>query len=308
MRPKGIRRRHDALASALVVVLAAAGSGCVTFYQPMRAIHRPVAVEASPRNFEGLRILVRCLSTDDFSTSDAGTLCSKIGEDLEKQGALVETYTPSRTDTLEPDVFEGQRPDLTVEILSRNDHAYYYPLTWGACCVTCSLVPIMFERTDSQRIVVYGRDRSVLAEETYRERFVNYVGCSVWSVNWIADWIFRDDHQQVMDDAGKKQFTRDFYGQVRQLTMNARVRSEVLGLTKPRDRPRVVDEAAAPPTTTPAAPPATGAPATETGGTPGGVTGGVTGFGPSSTTSDSATPPAATVEPPSGDPAEPEEK
>jgi hypothetical protein len=259
-----MRRMTTRWAFCALVLHVVASTGCmtVTFYQPQRAIHRPVVIEHSPTNFAGLRILVRCLSHDDYlPAGDAAKLCGKIAEDFEKQGAETEWVAPVGATYVEPMVFDGQRPDLTVEIGSKIDHAYGYPLTTVTSCLTCTVVPGVSEQTFSQRVVVYGRDRSVLTEEVFRERFVEYHGCGVWSLNWIIDWVFREDDQAISGDAGKKDFTRDFYGQIRQLTFNARVRSEVLGLTTAPARKPFVDEGRVP---TAGAPGSSAAPSTET--------------------------------------------
>lgn len=249
-------------ATVLLALHAVSSTGCmtVTFYQPQRAIHRPVVIEHSPTNFAGLRILVRCLSHDDYMPAgDAAKLCGKVAEDFEKQGAETEWVAPVGATYVEPVVFEGQRPDLTVEIGSKIDHAYGYPLSTVTSCLTCTIVPGVSEQTFSQRVVVYGRDRSVLSEEVFRERFVEYHGCGVWSLNYIIDWVFREDDQAISGDAGKKDFTRDFYGQLRQLTFNARVRSEVLGLTAAPARKPFIDEPRSPTVTSPGTPsPGTG--------------------------------------------------
>src|SRR5690606_24691125 len=85
----------------------------------------------------------------------------------------------------------------------------------------------------------------------------------------LLDWIVRSKEDALAGDAPKERFTRDFHGQIRQLTFNARVRAEVLGLldARPRGAPpsnttvpidrRGASSAAPPPA---AAPPASPAP------------------------------------------------
>jgi hypothetical protein len=203
----------------------------VTLYQPQHAIHRPVVLERSVANFAGLRVLVRCNAHDRFlPTGDASRLCGKLARDFEAQGAQAEWVVPRGRGAVETVPFEGAGADLTVQVESRIDHAYDNRISACLSGCTCTLLPSVSEQTFSQRVVVIGRDRSVLAEEVFRERFVEYGGCGVWSANWLLDWIVRSKADAVSGDAAKLHFTRDFYGQIRQLAFNARVRAEILGL------------------------------------------------------------------------------
>ncbi len=236
-------RRHGRLRPLTLVLCGLLGaSGCVTVYQPQRAIHRPVVIERAATNFAGLRVLVRCNAHKEFlPVSKASLLCGKLAQDLEQQGATTEWVVPYGASFVEPPAFEGAGADLTIEIESKIEHQYAYPLAVCLSCYTCTTLPTIEEQTFSQRVVVIGRDRSVLAEELFRERFVQYGGWGVWSLNYLLDWLVRDESQALSGDAGKKDFTRDFYGQIRQLAFNARVRGEILGLINTPKR--AVDEA-----------------------------------------------------------------
>ena len=232
-------------------------SGClsVTVYQPQKAIHRPVVVMPAETNFTALKILVRChADDDDLHPDDASKLCNGLAEDFRRQGAESESVVPSGKSYVEPEVFDGARPDLVVEIESKIDHEYEYGAMAAASILTLTLVPSVNEQTFSQRVVVFGRDNSVLNEEVFRERFIEYNGIGVWSVNYLLDWFVRDDNNQMSGDAAAKDFTRDFYGQIRQMTFNAKVRSEVLGLLAPPRRRQTVGDAAPPKRTGRAAP------------------------------------------------------
>jgi len=133
----------------------------------------------------------------------------------------------------EPEAFDGRKPDLTVEIASKIEHENESLLSAVAAGLTLTMAPIIAEQTFSQRVVVFGRDGSVLVEEVYKERFVEYVGIGVWSLNYLMDWFVRDEEDALSGDAAAKAFSKDFYGQMRQQVFNAKVRSEVLGLTRP---------------------------------------------------------------------------
>lgn len=244
------------LTTAVVLTLALGATGCaVTLYQPLKGLQRPVVLASSPRNFEGLRVLVRCNVHEDYMPrGDATKLCRFLATSLDEQGAETEWVVPQGKNFVEPVVFEGERADLTLEIESRIEHEYDYPISQVFYILSWTMIPSYREQTFTQRVTVYGRDKSVLAEDFFRERFVQYDGCGVWSLNWIIDWVARDEHNKVSGDVGKKDFARDFYGQTRQLLFNASVRSDLLGLHTRR-------------VAAPAEPPADGEPA---GGTTGG--------------------------------------
>ena len=229
-----LRQRH-ALA-AFVFAWGFVQIGClhVTLYQPQKAIHGPVVVTPSPVNFSGLKVKIRCNAHKEFMPSgDASRMCGNLVTDFQQQGAEVESVVPSGRNFIEPPVFEGARPDLTIEIESKIDYEYDYALTYPVSWMTLTIVPMISEQTFSQRVVVYGRDGSVLTEEVFRERFVEYTGLGVWSLNWLLDWFVRADEDHLSGEAPHEDFSRDFYGQVRQLAFNARIRSENLGLTSP---------------------------------------------------------------------------
>lgn len=220
-------------AQLVVVLVLALGTGAcgVTLYQPLRGLHRPVVLESSPQTFEGVRVLVRCNAHDEhMPRGDAAKLCRYLASAYTQQGAEAEWVIPQGANFIEPVVFEGKGADLTLEVGSRIEHEYDYPLSQVASVLTLTVVPAFREHTFSQKVTVYGRDNSVLAEDFYRERFVHYDGCAVWSLNWILDWLVRDEENKISGDVGKEDFARDLYGQTSQLLLNARVRSELLGL------------------------------------------------------------------------------
>lgn len=220
---------------ALLAWPAFGALGCltVTIYQPQHAIHRPVVVDRAADNFAGMKILVRCVSHDEhMPPASASKMCGKVAEEFNQQGAETEIVVPVGATFVEPRVFEGALPDLSVEIVSRIEHSYLNPFTLGIAIATLTLAPAIEEYTFSQRVRVLGRDGSVLTEEVFRERFVDYTGIGVWTTNYLLDWFVREKSEALSGDAPKKDFTRDFYGQIRQLAFNARIRSEVLGLTR----------------------------------------------------------------------------
>src|SRR5689334_13680851 len=75
-------------------LLAVLSSGCVTVYQPLVSLQRPVAVDPQLANFEGQRVLVRCIPGDYLQPNDAAQLCRNVRSLFTKQGAQVEVEVP----------------------------------------------------------------------------------------------------------------------------------------------------------------------------------------------------------------------
>lgn len=237
------------------------GSGClsVTLYEPMGALQRPTLVSAGGSSLADTRVYVRCHPDDKYlPPGDAERVCRQLSTALRRQGADTETTVPrGRDDSGPAQAFDGQGADLTVDIRSRTEHRYDYPILAWPAALTCTTVPFIEEETYAQDIEVRGRSMTVLASQTLRARFVTYTGWVVWSFNQLADFFFRDDANDLSGDIGKKEFSTDFYRQISQLTFNARVRSDLLGLTtSTRALPAVLPA----PRTPAAAPPAAPAP------------------------------------------------
>jgi hypothetical protein len=238
-------------AVVFVVGFVVVGSGCgVTLYQPMGVLQRPTAVHLDDPTFADTRILVRCLAGEDLPPGDADKVCRQVAQSLRQQGAETETVVPRRLDEgLPAEAFEGRGAELTVEIASRTEHSHDWPLLAAVSGLTLTAIPTVEEYTFVQDITVRARNHTVLTSDTLRARLVTYTGCLVWSANWLLDWAVRDDDNDVSGDLAHKAYSRDFYRQIAQLTHNARVRSDVLGLTVPRRRQTAPTATPAPTTT-----------------------------------------------------------
>jgi hypothetical protein len=225
----------------------------------MGGLQRPTLVAPGGSSLNESRVFVRCHPDDKYlPPGDAERVCRQLATALRRQGAEVETTVPRGRDESGPaQAFDGQGADLTVDLRSRTEHHYDYPILAYPAVLTCTTIPIIEEETYAQDIEVRGRSMTVLASQTLRARFVTYTGWAVWSFNQLADFFFRDDQNDLSGDIGKKEFSADFYRQISQLTFNARVRSDLLGLTtSTRALPAV------PPTPAPGATPATSPPPT----------------------------------------------
>ncbi|MDP2345287.1 MAG: hypothetical protein Q8O67_30365 [Deltaproteobacteria bacterium] len=237
--------------------LSATGCLTVTVYEPQRGLQRPVVVDAAAQNFAGTSVEMRCLTSEDLPPGDAERVCSRLCLALQIQGAECQSTVPRDAEGGGL-AFDGKGADLTIEIESKSEHEDDYPALVLISALTFTLIPTIEEQTFSQHIVVRGRDRSVLLADGFRARFINYTGIAVWGINWLLDVFIRPDNQDMTGDAPNKDFSRDFYQQVSQLAFNARVRSDLLGLTRsPRRAAAPIPIAAPPPpTTTTTTPPA----------------------------------------------------
>jgi hypothetical protein len=228
-----VRRRLPG--AALLCLLAFALSGCVTIYQPLVSLQRPVAIDRRLPNFKGLRISLRCLPGENLQPSDALVLCRNVESLFAQQGALVDVSAsvggaPER----EP---AAAKPDLTIELSSRLLQTESAGLLWPLFYLTVSLVPVITSQTIAQDVSVRDPLGFVLATESYQARFVSYVGLGAWGVNTALNLAVRSSAEELSDDASKRDFSRDLYDQLTQVAFHAHVKSMVLSGLPPAPAP-----------------------------------------------------------------------
>jgi hypothetical protein len=220
---------HAGLRLLLVCLLAVFAQGCVTVYQPLSALQRPVVVDPGYPNFEGTRMLVRCVPNDVLPPGDAEDLCRRVSTLFRNQGATVESEVPREGRGSTRAEEENGKPELIVDLKSRRLHEndrIWLALISG---LTLTLVPAISEHSFSQEVTVRDSSGSVLATDTFESRFVKYTGILVWGANWIADLAVRDDQDDMAGEQhAKNDYSRDLYGQLSQLAFNAKVRAKVL--------------------------------------------------------------------------------
>lgn len=206
----------------LVLTLA---SGCVTAYQPLVSLQRPLAVDPAIANFEGQKILVRCVPGEYVEASDAQLLCRKMRTLFSNQGATVEVEVPSKNASFGATAF---KPDLIVELRSRllkqDDSAW----RWLLCYASFTLIPAVSEFDFAQDLIVRDSSGFTLAQDSLQGRFVTSFGFGVWAVNWLLDLLVRPKTEAITGDWAKKDFSQDFFGQVSQLAFHARMRAAVM--------------------------------------------------------------------------------
>ncbi|WP_375764916.1 hypothetical protein NR798_24675 [Archangium gephyra] len=216
-----------------MLLLGALLSGCVTtVYQPLSSLQRPAIVDPRLANFEGMRLLVRCVPGDYLTAPDADLLCRKVGALFRNQGAKVETDVPRHggaSRRLDP----GAQPDLIVDLSSRLLHKESSGPLWALTVLSLTLVPAFTEYSVAQDVSIRDASGFLLASDSLKARFIEYFGAGIWGVNWMLDTLVRPPEEELTGEAPARDFSRDFYAQLSQLAFNARVRSDVLRSFEP---------------------------------------------------------------------------
>jgi hypothetical protein len=211
-------------------------SGCtVTVYQPLTGLQRPRVVDPSVANFEGRRVLVRCHPGEYLNVSSSRQLCRAVATAFRNQGAAVEFEVPRPG---RGSAREGEgRPDLVIDLRSRLLHQDESNLQWILSYFTLTLFPTSTEFTFAQDVTIRDPEGVLLVADTLQARFIRSFGAGVWAVNWALDHAVRKEEDKLSGDAAKRDFSRDFYGQLSQLAFNAQMRSWVLNGLEGRPAP-----------------------------------------------------------------------
>jgi hypothetical protein len=202
-------------------------SGCVTVYQPLVSLQRPVVVDPRIANFEGQRMLVRCIPGDYLQPDDANQLCRNVRALFTNQGAQVEVEVP-RAGLSARDEQGEPKADLIIDLKARLVHEESSALLGVVSGLTFTLVPTISEFTFAQDVTIRDSSGFQLASDTLQGRFVRYTGIGIWAVNSALDLLVRSEAEELTGDAPKKDFSRDFHRQLSQLAFNARMRSLVM--------------------------------------------------------------------------------
>jgi hypothetical protein len=223
-------------------------SACVTVvYQPLSAIRQPVGIDIRKLNFDGFALDVRCQPGALLEPDDANRLCRSVSSGFERQGAIVQIDQANSTvmDGNDPAEYDGN-PDpvakasapqsdapkikLMVELSAKRvrhlKNSWYGPLSF----YTLTLVPLIEDVTDEQRIVVRDESGFVLADQSFQIRFIEYMGLGYMALNAAANFLFRTDEEKIIDGTADRLMTRDLHRQVSQVVMNAGARQLALKL------------------------------------------------------------------------------
>lgn len=211
----------------LSTLLAMLSSGCVTVYQPLVSLQRPVVVDPRMANFEGQRVLVRCIPGDYLQPDNAEQLCRNVRSLFTNQGAQVDVEVP-RPGVSARDEQGEPKADLIIDLKARLVHEESSALMGVLSGLTLTLVPSISEFTFAQEVTIRDSSGFQLASDTLQGRFVRYNGIGIWAVNGALDLLVRSDEEELTGDAAKKDFSRDFHRQLSQLAFNAHMRSLVM--------------------------------------------------------------------------------
>ena len=91
-----VRRRGTLTSASAFVTLAVTqlvGAGCITIYHPLTSLQRPTVIDPTLRNFDGLRLEVRCFSGGALDDKSADRLCSRVEQLFANQGAEVSIWS-----------------------------------------------------------------------------------------------------------------------------------------------------------------------------------------------------------------------
>lgn len=219
------------------VILGLPGCLSVTVYEPLLGLQRPVVLRTDAANFEGQRILVRCVPNDYMDSSEMDGLCGLVRTAFSNQGAEVEVEVP-RDGAVREDSEERPSPkDLTIELSSRLLHEDNPPILWFLSYITLTLVPVITEFSFAQDVRITDGDGGLLVSDSLQGRFIKYIGAGVWAVNGLLDLAVRKEDEKINENTLKDDFSRDFYGQLSQLAFHARKRSQVLRGFSPAGAP-----------------------------------------------------------------------
>jgi hypothetical protein len=217
-------------------------SGCVTVYQPLVGLQRPVAIEPRANNFKGLRLELNCSRGDYLWQDEAELLCARAGKLFESQGATVRTRTDGVAPTEEEIGNQQAAPgkaddtvDLRVDLSSRVLHEEKSIILWVLSFASATIIPGISEYTFAQDITVRDAEGFLFAQDHWQARFVRYMGVLVWSFNFLLDHTLRESEEMLTGDAMSRDFSRDFYRQLNQVVFNAKTRWALL-----REPPPVV--------------------------------------------------------------------
>jgi hypothetical protein len=202
-------------------------SGCVTVYQPLVSLQRPVAIDPGLPNFEGQRVLIRCFPGEYLDAKEAAILCRHVRRLFTNQGAQVKALVPRGAVSVATDA-KPARPDLIIDLQARLLHEDNSGLLWLVSGLSLTLIPAVTDTTFAQDVTIRDADGALLLSDTLQGRFVRYFGFGTWAVNATLDLLVREPSEELTGDVAEQDFSRDFYRQLSQLAFHARMRERVM--------------------------------------------------------------------------------
>ena len=230
-------------------------SACATVvYHPLGAIRQPLAIEFSENNFKDFSIRLICEVGPLLTSQNANMLCGNLSAHFEAQGARVfvgpvdsgedaeldspNTEAGEASVKISQDTFVGGRAPakktsdrnihLTAELSAKRVRHEQHGWLGILFYYSLSLIPIVEEFTDEQRIIIRGKDGIVLKDETFQMRFIEYTGLGYMALNAAVNFFFRSNAEQINEDSAGRQMTSDLRAQMSQLILNAGMRQQAI--------------------------------------------------------------------------------
>lgn len=216
-------------------VLIGLSTGCVRVYQPLSGLHRPVIVDPQAPNLADVRLTVHCIPGGLLTQADAGLLCDRVTTLFENQGATVRAIDTvgiaddGLQDRPAPDEQAPEpRTDLLLELRARRVHQSNHPISWALCAVSFTILPGLTELSFAQDVTIRDGSGFLLVSDTLEGRVMTRFGAGTWVGNKLMDALVREKEDRIASDTAEQDLSADFYGQLSQLTFNARVHRDVL--------------------------------------------------------------------------------
>jgi hypothetical protein len=214
-----------------VVALLLLSSGCVVRqYQPLSKLHQPIVVEPGRANFPDLALTVHCVPEGLLKGAQARELCDKVAVLFENQGATVNTVTtPGRFESSlgeAPESPGATAEDLVLELRVRRTHRSGRPLSWVPFVLSWSVVPSASEWSFAQDVVLRDETGFLLVTETLEGRIVNRFGLGHYLLTALIDLGHKRGNKTI--GRADRDLSRDLYGQLSQLVLNAELHRDVL--------------------------------------------------------------------------------
>ncbi|MBL8956949.1 MAG: hypothetical protein JNK82_39615, partial [Myxococcaceae bacterium] len=155
----------------LPLTLLLPAAACVTVYQPVASLQRPVTVDPSAKNLDGKHIVVRCVpSGEGADHGESEDLCNNMSALYTNQGAKVDVEIPDEESGLvsggsEGSEAAGEKPDLIIELRARRVHNDNSPILWLLCYASATLIPAITEATFAQDVSIRDSDGFLLVSD-----------------------------------------------------------------------------------------------------------------------------------------------
>ncbi|MEN0064891.1 MAG: hypothetical protein AAGA48_22290 [Myxococcota bacterium] len=206
-------------------------------YHPLTGLHDPIVVDPRYPNFEGLGVTVRCLPRDDLNdrakaSEEASTLCDRVSQLFETQGAVVTVSDVVDIDDFDEEEEEEEEEapldaDLVMEIRSRLVHKRQPFFTIPFFLASFTVLPVVEERTFAIDVAVRDGNGFLLLQDSYQGRVVSRGGIGPWLFNKLGD-LGRAKEDRLTVAASRRRFSEDLYRQLSQQLFDAMLRWRVV--------------------------------------------------------------------------------